>query len=188
MNVLAVNAVDVPGEPELRLLDALQRLRDHGWEPTISTPGERPPPGADLPWLHLDVGGLEQGEGARAVASWPRALRLAQRFDVVYLNSTVCGRLLPALRGTYAVLHVHVLVDRDDGAARGAQLGREGAVARAEVEHAVAGAHVREQERAARREPLGPRARGNGSPDRLAPWLHGWQRCQMPPLTTLPGA
>jgi hypothetical protein len=112
VNVLAVNAVDVPGEPELRLLDALHRLRDHGWEPTISTPGDRPPPGVDLPWLHLDVGGLEQGEGARAVASWPRALRLAQRFDVVYLNSTVCGRLLPALRGTRAVLHVHVLVDR----------------------------------------------------------------------------
>ena len=62
--------------------------------------------------MHLDVGGLGQGEGARAVASWPRALRLAQRFDVVYLNSTVCGRLLPALRGTYTVLHVHVLVDR----------------------------------------------------------------------------
>ena len=62
--------------------------------------------------MHLDVGGLGQGEGARAVASWPRALRLAQRFDVVYLNSTICGRLLPALRGSHAVLHVHVLVDR----------------------------------------------------------------------------
>ena len=62
--------------------------------------------------MHIDVGGLGAGEGARAVASWPRALRLAQRFDVVYLNSTVCGRLLPALRGTRSVLHVHVLVDR----------------------------------------------------------------------------
>jgi glycosyltransferase involved in cell wall biosynthesis len=58
------------------------------------------------------VGGLGQGEGARAVASWPRALRLAQRFDVVYLNSTVCGRLLPALRGVRSVLHVHDIVDR----------------------------------------------------------------------------
>jgi glycosyltransferase involved in cell wall biosynthesis len=46
------------------------------------------------------------------VASWPRALRLAQRFDVVYLNSTVCGRLLPALRGVRSVLHVHDIVDR----------------------------------------------------------------------------
>jgi hypothetical protein len=112
VNLLAVNAVDVPGEPELRLLDALRRLSDQGWEPTISTPGEGPPTEIGLPWVHLDVGGLGQGEGARAVASWPRALRLAQRFDIVYLNSTVCGRLLPALRGTHAVLHVHVPVDR----------------------------------------------------------------------------
>jgi hypothetical protein len=112
VNLLAVNAVDVPGEPELRLLDALRRLRDDGWEATISTPGDGPLPNADFPWVHLDVGGLGQGEGARAVAAWPRALRLAQRFDVVYLNSTVCGRLLPALRGTHSVLHVHILVDR----------------------------------------------------------------------------
>jgi hypothetical protein len=112
VNLLAVNAVDVPGEPELRLLDAARRLRARGWETTISTPGDEPPPDAGFPWVHLDVGGLGAGEGARAVASWPRALRLAQRFDVVYLNSTVCGRLLPALRGTHSVLHVHVLVDR----------------------------------------------------------------------------
>jgi hypothetical protein len=112
VNLLAVNAVDVPGEPELRLLDALRRMRAHGWEPTVSTPGDGPLAHVDFPWVHLDVGGLGQGEGARAVASWPRALRLAQRFDVVYLNSTVCGRLLPALRGTRSALHVHVLVDR----------------------------------------------------------------------------
>ncbi|HEX2102635.1 MAG TPA: hypothetical protein VHF51_03225 [Solirubrobacteraceae bacterium] len=112
MNLLAVNAVDVPGEPELRLLDAARRLRDVGWATTFSSPGEGPLRDAGFPWLRLDVGGPGQGEGARAVASWPRALRLAQRFDVVYLNSTVCGRLLPALRGTHAVLHVHHLVDR----------------------------------------------------------------------------
>jgi hypothetical protein len=112
VDLLAVNDVDEPGEPELRLLDAARRLRDKGWETTLSTPGESPLCDAGFPWVRLDVGGLGQGEGARAVASWPRALRLAQRFDVVYLNSTVCGRLLPALRGTHAVLHVHGLVDR----------------------------------------------------------------------------
>jgi hypothetical protein len=112
VNLLAVNDTDAPGERELRLLDALRRMREHGWESTISTPGDGPLAHGDFPWVHLDVGGLGQGEGARAVASWPRALRLAQRFDVVYLNSTVCGRLLPALRGTHAVLHVHVLVGR----------------------------------------------------------------------------
>jgi hypothetical protein len=112
VNLLAVNAVDVPGEPELRLLEAARHMREHGWETTFSTPGDGPYAGAGFPWVHLDVGGLGQGEGARAVASWPRALRLAQRFDAVYLNSTVCGRLLPALRGTHSVLHIHVLVDR----------------------------------------------------------------------------
>jgi hypothetical protein len=112
VNLLAVNAVDVPGEPEMRLVKAAHHLRERGWETTFSTPGDGPFAGAGFPWVHLDVGGLGQGEGARAVASWPRALRLAQRFDVVYLNSTVCGRLLPALRGTHSVLHIHVLVDR----------------------------------------------------------------------------
>jgi hypothetical protein len=112
VNLLAVNAVDDPGEPELRLLDAARRLRDHGWHTTFSTPNDSPLQDAGFPWLRLDVGGLGQGEGARAVASWPRALRLAQRFEVIYLNSTVCGRLLPALRGAHAVLHVHHLVDR----------------------------------------------------------------------------
>jgi len=34
VNLLAVNAVDVPGEPELRLLDAARRLRDDGWATT----------------------------------------------------------------------------------------------------------------------------------------------------------
>jgi hypothetical protein len=112
VNLLVVNAVDEPGEPELRLLDAARRLRGAGWYTTFSTPGDGPLRDAGFPWLRLDVGGPDQGEGARAVASWPRALRLAQRFDVVYLNSTVCGRLLPALRGTHAVLHVHHPVDR----------------------------------------------------------------------------
>jgi hypothetical protein len=112
VKLLAVNAVDVPGEPELRLLDAARHLRESGWETTFSTPGGGSAWDTAFDWVHLDVGGLGEGEGARAVASWPRALRLAQRFDVVYLNSTVCGRLLPAIRGTRAVLHVHVLVDR----------------------------------------------------------------------------
>ena len=113
VNLLAVNAVDVPGEPELRLLDALRRLRDRGLgaDDLDARRGPARPSRASRGSTSTS-GGLGQGEGARAVASWPRALRLAQRFDVVYLNSTVCGRLLPALRGTHAVLHVHVLVDR----------------------------------------------------------------------------
>ena len=112
VKLLAVNAVDHPGGAEVGLLRLVARLRERDWEVTLTSPHEGALSEAGYPWLRLDVGGLGQGEGARAVASWPRALRLAQRFDVVYLNSTVCGRLLPALRGTHAVLHVHVLVDR----------------------------------------------------------------------------
>jgi glycosyltransferase involved in cell wall biosynthesis len=112
VKLLAVNAVDHPGGAEVGLLRLSSRLRERGWEVTLTSPREGPLSEAGYQWLRLDVGGLGYGEGARAVASWPRALRLAQRFDVVYLNSTVCGRLLPALRGTRTVLHVHDIVDR----------------------------------------------------------------------------
>jgi glycosyltransferase involved in cell wall biosynthesis len=112
VKLLAVNAVDHPGGAEVGLLRLAGRLRERGWEVTLTSPREGPISEAGYPWLRLDVGGLGHGEGARAVGSWPRALRLAQRFDVVYLNSTVCGRLLPALRGTRSVLHVHDIVDR----------------------------------------------------------------------------
>jgi glycosyltransferase involved in cell wall biosynthesis len=112
VKLLAVNAVDHPGGAEVGLLRLAARLRERDWEITLSSPHEGGLSDAGYPWLRLDVGGLGAGEGARAVASWPRALRLAQRFDVVYLNSTVCGRLLPALRGVRSVLHVHDIVDR----------------------------------------------------------------------------
>jgi glycosyltransferase involved in cell wall biosynthesis len=112
VKLLAVNAVDHPGGAEVGLLRLAARLRERDWEVTLTSPQEGALSEAGYPWLRLDVGGLGHGEGARAVASWPRALRLAQRFDVVYLNSTVCGRLLPALRGTRSVLHVHDIVDR----------------------------------------------------------------------------
>jgi glycosyltransferase involved in cell wall biosynthesis len=46
------------------------------------------------------------------VASWPRARRLSRDCDLVYLNGTVSGRLLPALAGRRTVLHVHDIVDR----------------------------------------------------------------------------
>jgi glycosyltransferase involved in cell wall biosynthesis len=112
VKLLAVNAVDHPGGAEVGLLRLAERLRERDWEVTLTSPQEGPLSEAGYSWLRLDVGGLGHGEGARAVGSWPRALRLSQRFDVVYLNSTVCGRLLPALRGTRSVLHVHDIVDR----------------------------------------------------------------------------
>jgi glycosyltransferase involved in cell wall biosynthesis len=65
-----------------------------------------------VPWAAIDVGGLGAGEGARAVAAWPRARRLSRAHDVTYLNGTVAGRLLPGLLGHRTVLHVHDMVDR----------------------------------------------------------------------------
>jgi glycosyltransferase involved in cell wall biosynthesis len=115
MRLLAVCQVDRPGGPELGLLRVLRRLEARGWEIALTSPGTAP--AVELaetgwPWEPLEVGGLEQGAGARAVASWPRARRLARDADVTYLNGTVAGRLLPALRGKTTVLHVHDIVER----------------------------------------------------------------------------
>lgn len=112
-SLVGVNAVDAPGGAEIALLRLFERLAARGWELGLTTPTDTGPM-ARLPYEHskLDVGGLGAREGARAVASWPRALRLGSRWDVVHLNSTVCGRLLPALRSARTVLHVHDMVER----------------------------------------------------------------------------
>lgn len=113
--LLGVNAVDHPGGAEIGLLRLSERLAKRGWEITMTSPSDDGPlTKAGHAHLKLDVGGLGAGEGARAVASWPKAMLLARDYDVLYLNSTVCGRLLPALRSTKArkVLHVHDIVDR----------------------------------------------------------------------------
>ena len=102
--LLAVAAVDHPGGAEIGLRRLVPRLEAAGWIVTVTTPGGT---------AGLDVGGLGRGEGAAAVRSWPAARRLAREHDVVYLNGTVCGRLLPALpRGVKRVLHVHDVVER----------------------------------------------------------------------------
>jgi len=118
--LLGVCQVDHPGGAEIGLLRLVRRLADRGWKVTLTSPhgepleGEAPahPDERPAPWIALDVGGLRAGAGARAVASWPRARRLARSADVVYLNGTVAGRLLPALTGHRTVLHVHDIVER----------------------------------------------------------------------------
>jgi glycosyltransferase involved in cell wall biosynthesis len=115
MRLLAVCQVDRPGGPEIGLLRLLRRLERRGWSIALTSPGLAPAPelaDAGWPWEPLAVGGLEHGAGARAVASWPRARKLSRDADVTYLNGTVAGRLLPALRGHATVLHVHDIVDR----------------------------------------------------------------------------
>jgi glycosyltransferase involved in cell wall biosynthesis len=116
--ILAVAAVNAPGGAETTLLRLLGRLGERGWQVTLVTPGDGPLRAAGESAGHrclaLPVGGLGAGTGTRAMLSWPRARRLAGEVDVVYLNGTVCGRLLPALAGSRArrVLHVHDLVTR----------------------------------------------------------------------------
>lgn len=113
-SLLAINAVAQPGGAEIGLLRLVERLPD--WDVTVTAP-ERGPlteeaerRGAATGVLAL--GGLESRAGARALRSLPRAYRLARRHDVVYLNGTVAGRLLPGLSTARTVLHVHDLVDR----------------------------------------------------------------------------
>jgi glycosyltransferase involved in cell wall biosynthesis len=116
--LLAVTPVDHPGGAETTLLRLLAGLAQRRWEIQLTTPGAGPLRDAALEagygWHALPVGGLAAGAGARAVASWPKARALSREVDVVYLNGSVCGRLLPALPTGRAtrVLHVHDMIKR----------------------------------------------------------------------------
>ena len=112
MRILAVCAVAHPGGAEIGLLRLARRLLARGHALTLATPAPGPLDDAGLPVVRLVLGGLQRGAGARAAASFPRARRLAAGHDLVYLNGTVSGRLLPALRDRRSVLHVHDIVDR----------------------------------------------------------------------------
>jgi glycosyltransferase involved in cell wall biosynthesis len=116
--LLAITPVDHPGGAETTLLRLLAGLRADGWTISMTTPGHGPLRNlaldAGYSWHALALGGLGARQGARAVASWPRARALARQADVVYLNGTVCGRVLPALIGlpVRTVLHIHDIVRR----------------------------------------------------------------------------
>src|SRR5206468_2492524 len=77
--VLAVCAVDRPGGAEVGLLRLLRRRP--GWDVTLATPGDGPLRSVARAegWAtaRLALGGLERCAGARALASRPRARRLA---------------------------------------------------------------------------------------------------------------
>src|SRR3954451_416536 len=111
MRLLAVCAVNHPGGAEVGLLRLLDR-RD--WDVTLATPGDGPLREAARRrgWktTTLKLGGLERGSAAWDLLSRPAPRRHGA--DVVYLNGTVAGRLLVALRGRRTVLHVHDMVER----------------------------------------------------------------------------
>jgi glycosyltransferase involved in cell wall biosynthesis len=112
VRILAVCAVAHPGGAEIGLLRLARRLTARGHELTLATPGPGPLDDAGLPVVRIALGGMQRRAGARAALSWPRARRLTRDADVVYLNGTVSGRLLPALAGRRTVLHVHDIVAR----------------------------------------------------------------------------
>jgi glycosyltransferase involved in cell wall biosynthesis len=112
VRILAVCAVAHPGGAEIGLLRLARRLVARGHELTLATPESGPMDDAGLPVVRLRLGGLERGAGGRAVASWGKVRRMSVGYDLVYLNGTVSGRLLPALEGRRTVLHVHDIVDR----------------------------------------------------------------------------
>jgi glycosyltransferase involved in cell wall biosynthesis len=107
--MLAVCATGHLGGAELAMVRLIKRL---DWDVLLTTPDAGPLSQAGFRSARLPVGGLARREGARALAAWPRARRLARGTDVVYLNGTICGRLLPALIGHRTVLHIHDIVDR----------------------------------------------------------------------------
>lgn len=114
--LLAVAGAAHEGGAEVALLRLLVRLRARGWEVALATP--RPGQLADrarrlgLDGPHLAVGGLSRRAGRPALRSYVPLRRLARRAQVVYLNGSLAGRLLPSLAGRRSVLHVHDLVDR----------------------------------------------------------------------------
>jgi glycosyltransferase involved in cell wall biosynthesis len=116
--LLAVAPVADPGGAETTLLRLVRELGARGWTITLAAPRPGRLLDAAAAAGHaaevLDQGGLGRREGAAAVRAWPRARRLGREADVVLLNGTVCGRLLPALSGLPArtVLSVHDVVTR----------------------------------------------------------------------------
>lgn len=116
--IVAITPVSHPGGAEIHLLRLLEYLSKRGWEVTLTTPQAGPlaklAQSAGHQWRPLPVGGLPRGSGAAALRSWPRARRMTAHHEVVYLNGTVCGRLLPALPAGRAlrVLHIHDMVER----------------------------------------------------------------------------
>jgi glycosyltransferase involved in cell wall biosynthesis len=116
--LLAITPVDHPGGAETTLLRLLSALQARGWTISLTSPGPGPlrdsALGAGYRWHRLALGGLGAGQGMGAIASWPRVRSLAGAADVVYLNGSVCGRMLPALPRVRAriVLHIHDMVTR----------------------------------------------------------------------------
>jgi glycosyltransferase involved in cell wall biosynthesis len=116
--LLAVNPVDHPGGAETVLLRLLSGLIARGWRVSMTTPDGGPladaARAAGLGWQPLATGGLARRRGAGALLGWAPLRRLSADCDVVYLNGSATGRLLPALVGrrVLSVLDINDMVLR----------------------------------------------------------------------------
>src|SRR5256885_7345536 len=119
--VLAVAQSAELGGAELALVRLARRLPEHGFEVALA--------GSGPDMAHrLAVGGLATGAWPRALLSWPRARRLALRFDLVLLNGIVTQRLAPAMTVSTIVPYIHELADSPPRAWRSAHFWRSAPV------------------------------------------------------------
>jgi glycosyltransferase involved in cell wall biosynthesis len=130
LSALAIAQAAEPGGAELALLRLAPALAREGVEVELAVPrdggvaraaGER-----GLTVHTLPIGPLGRGGWPRAVIAWPRARALVRprRPDVVWLNGTVPQRIVPALGGVPALLHLHDLLEHRPGQWRSARFWR----------------------------------------------------------------
>ena len=131
LRVLAVAQAGEPGGAELALLRVAPALAREGVEVDLAVPGEggvaTAARGLGLAVHELPLGPLRRGGWPRAVVAWPRARALVRRVgpDVVWLNGPVTQRVVPALGGAPALLHLHDFVEHRPGQWRGRRFWRE---------------------------------------------------------------
>lgn len=121
LRALAIAQAAEPGGAELALLRLVPALAREGVELELAVPGDggvaRIARDHGLAVHALPLGPLRRGGWPRAVAAWPRARALVHRVgpDVVWLNGTVPQRVVPALGGVPALLHLHDLIEHRPG-------------------------------------------------------------------------
>ncbi len=117
LRVLAVAQAAEAGGAELALLRLVPALAAEQVEVELAVPADggvaRRGRALGVHVHDLPIGPLRRGGWPRALLAWPRAHSLARRLspDVVWLNGVVPQRLVPAFRGTPAMLHLHDLLE-----------------------------------------------------------------------------
>jgi glycosyltransferase involved in cell wall biosynthesis len=109
--VLAVLQSANPGGAEIALLRIAPLLEARGIDLEFTLPARAHTWEVAGTW-RLPVGATRAGSWPRAVLAWPRARRLARRYDAVILNGIATQRLAPAMSGPALVPWIHEWVDR----------------------------------------------------------------------------